>query len=52
MNTNITYCCSQTCPSRATCRRAHPPQDVAVPISNFYKDGQMCASYWPTGEKK
>jgi hypothetical protein len=49
-STDITYCCSHTCPSQATCRRAHPPQDIYVSISNFYKDGQMCSYYWPTGE--
>ena len=51
-STDITYCCSYICPSRATCRRAQPPRDGMVPVSNFYKDGQMCVYYWPIWREK
>jgi hypothetical protein len=50
---DITYCCSHTCPSRATCRRAHPPQDRVVPVSNFYKPNDsylICQYYWSMSE--
>jgi len=51
---DITFCISHVCPSRDTCRRAHPPNDVIrIPVMDFYKPGtQMCASYWPIWREK
>ncbi len=48
-STDIAYCVSQVCPSRATCRRAHPPQYAKwLPMSDFYESGtQMCVMYRP-----
>ena len=45
---DITFCASTKCPNIDTCRRAHPPSDVAwLSFGDFYEEGHECSAYWP-----